>query len=167
MLSSKVSGSIGLSNRNEANSLESYLPHDRSHSKPKSIQSPFQHTRPHPLTSACASLNERQIGFGIETLKTNETEIWMLILTEKSETQTWICLFLTSWKSLHLRINDSTSTVSKKTPAALLASPIYSQGITRWLPTSGPPMLPPRSTRQDSEERIEKSCLSVGHNCFS
>lgn len=54
----------------------------------------------------------------------------MLILTEKSETQTWICLFLTSWKSLHLRINDSTSTVSKKTPAALLASPIYSQGIT-------------------------------------
>lgn len=103
MLSSKVSGSIGLSNRNEANSLESYLPHDRSHSKPKSIQSPFQHTRPHPLTSACASLNERQIGFGIETLKTNETEIWMLILTEKSETQTWICLFLTSWKRLHLK----------------------------------------------------------------
>lgn len=51
-----------------------------------------------PLTSACASLNERQIGFGTETWKTNENEILMQILSEKSEIQTWICLFLTSLK---------------------------------------------------------------------
>lgn len=52
----------------------------------------------HSLTSAFASLNERQIDFGIETLKMNENEILMQILSEKNEIQTWICLFLTSLK---------------------------------------------------------------------
>lgn len=51
-----------------------------------------------PLTSACVSLNERQIDFGTETWKMNENEILMQILSEKSEIQTWICLFLTSLK---------------------------------------------------------------------
>lgn len=54
--------------------------------------------KPGPLTSACASSTERWICFGIETSKTTENEILMRILIEKSEIQTWTCLFLTSLK---------------------------------------------------------------------